>query len=1029
MVLLATLSAPGWAVEKAKLQSLRLAVEDLSQSFPSQYTHGPDFLKRLAVLETQTVPDADAAFTALQQEALLANPLLDFERLLLVKRKADLLGLPQNWQVNASLPRGGYDNEIALLSPLRPTGKLTTFYKPEGGKFVGDMKLHFDADRLLISSVAKNNRWQVFELDAAGKLVRQVTADTQEFDNFDACYLPDGRIDFVSTACFHGVPCVGGGDPVGNIYQLSADGKTVRRLTFDQDQNWCPTVLNTGRILYTRWEYSDTPHYFTRLLFHMNPDGTDQRAYAFSNSYWPNSTFYARPVPGSPTKVVAIVSGHHGVTRMGELVLFDFGRGRHEAQPAVQRIPGYGKPVLPTIADGLVEGSWPKFLHPYPLSDKYFLVSAKPNSNANWGIYLVDIFDNMLLLAEQPGYALLEPVPFRKTPRPPVIPDKVNLASPTATLILADVYAGPGLAGVPRGTVRSLRLYAFHYAYNGMGGHISIGIDGPWDIHRILGTVPVNADGSAMFTVPANTPIALQPLDAEGRALQVMRSWYTAMPGEQLTCLGCHEQQNASPLARQIEAARKPPAAIAAWRGPARGLSFPRDVQPVLDKFCVGCHDGSPQAGGKPRPDFRAKKEKGWGGFDQSYIALHPYVRRPGPESDYHLQLPLAWHASTSELIQLLEKGHHNVQLDTEAWDRLYTWIDLNVPDHGTWTEQHGACGKVRELRIELNKQTADLAEDLELLPALPAQPVAFVKPAPELPVPAQDVKAGGWPFQADEARRRQTSAGLPPELKIDLGGGQTLTLVLIPAGEFIMGDPAGAPDERPLAKVRIEKPFYMAKFETDNGQYALFDPTHDSGYISEFNKDQSTRGQPANGSRQPVIRISWHQALAFCAWLSQKTGRKFTLPTEAQWEYACRAGTATPLHYGNVVDNFSKWANLADARLLDLCRGDSPKWLPAIANVNDGATATAEIGRYAPNAWGLCDMHGNAAEWTRTTYRPYPYRDDGRDSDSDAGRKVARGGSFYDRPQRATSAYRYAYPGWQAVFDVGFRVICEDVK
>ncbi|MCF7732073.1 MAG: SUMF1/EgtB/PvdO family nonheme iron enzyme [Akkermansiaceae bacterium] len=1011
-------------------EALRLAIEDLGRSFPGQYTRGAEFLKRLEPLEEK--PD-EGAFRALQREALLANPLLDFEKLLLVKRGAAQLGLPQNWQVNSSTGRYGYDNEIAVLSPVGPTGKLTTLFKPEGGKFVGDVDLHFDADKMLFSSVTKdNNHWQVYEIDAAGKNLRQVTPDTTTHDNFDACYLPDGRIDFVSTACFHGVPCVGGGDPVGNLYQLGTDGKTVRRLTFDQDQNWCPTVLNSGQIMYTRWEYSDSAHYHSRLVFRMNPDGTDQKAYIHSNSYWPNSTFYARPIPGSPTKFVAVISGHHGVPRMGELVLFDAARGRTEAQPAIQRIPGYDKPVLPTISDGLVDGSWPKFLHPYPLNDKYFLVSAKPKDNADWGLYLVDVFDNMVLLAEQPGYALLEPVPFRKTPKPPVIPDKVNLASKDATLVLADVYTGPGLAGVPRGTVKNLRLYEIHYAYNGMGGHINIGIDGPWDVHRILGTVPVNPDGSAMFKVPANTPIAIQPLDAEGRALQVMRSWYTAMPGEKLTCMGCHEEQNSAPVLAKAMDTTKAAAEITPWYGPARGLSFPRDVQPVLDKFCVGCHDGTQQPQGKPLLDFRAKKERGWQNFDQSYIALHPYVRRPGPESDIHLQFPLEWHASTSELIQMLQKGHHNVKLDAEAWDRLYTWIDLNVPDHGTWAEHRGGdLSEIRKLRLDMNIQTTNCGVDPEIIADLATEPVAFVKPPPEAPVPPQDIKADGWPFDAAEAKRRQTDAGSPPEMKIDFGGGQTLELVLIPAGEFIMGDLAGYPDERPLSKVRIKKPLYMAKFATTNDQFALYDSRHDSGYISYFNKDHTGPGIPLNGSRQPVVRVSWDMALGYCAWLSQKTGLKFSLPTEAQWEYACRAGTTTPLNYGAVDADFGKFANLADGRLLELCQRDSPKWIPAITNVNDGATVTSEVGRYQPNAWGLADMHGNAAQWTLTTYQPYPYKDDQTGNGLSKGMKVARGGSFYDRPARARSAFRLAYPNWQRVYNVGFRVVCEagDVK
>jgi formylglycine-generating enzyme required for sulfatase activity len=297
---------------------------------------------------------------------------------------------------------------------------------------------------------------------------------------------------------------------------------------------------------------------------------------------------------------------------------------------------------------------------------------------------------------------------------------------------------------------------------------------------------------------------------------------------------------------------------------------------------------------------------------------------------------------------------------------------------------------------------------DAEAVSEAPVMPVAFVKPVEIANRQSPIANPTGWPFDAAEAKKRQTNAGAAPELKIDLGGGVTLELVLIPAGEFVMGDA----DEAPVRRVRIEKPFYMAKFETTNQQFGLFDQEHDSGYISVFNKDQSNRGEAANRERQPVIRVSWEQAMAFCDSLSRKTGRKFTLPTEAEWEYACRAGTATPMNYGEVSADFMKSANLADQRVLNLCRADSPKWIPCVSNVNDGAVVTDNVGRYASNAWGVFDMHGNAAEWTASDYGN--------------GKKVVRGGSFYDRPQRARSAYRLGYQSWQHVFNVGFRVTCD---
>jgi formylglycine-generating enzyme required for sulfatase activity len=1023
--------------------ALRRAIEDLSSTFSGRYRQGPELFRRLEALEKRVtdlelgLARGDQAASAgaagllreaeqLRRDALLANPLLDFDRLLLVRRKANALGLPQNWQGNCAIGKNGYDNQIAVLSPVRPDGQVSTLFQPEKAGFVGDVDLHFNADRMLFSMPSPKGRWQIFELGIDGQNLRQVTADDPpDVDNYDACYLPDERIVFASTRCFAGVPCVGGGNTVANMCLQNADG-SVRQLCFDQDHNWCPTVLNNGRVLYSRWEYSDLPHYFSRLLFQMNPDGTGQMEYYASNSMWPNSIFYARPIPNHPTQVIAVISGHHGVPRMGELVLFDPARGRREADGAVQRIPGHGQKVDPIIRDALVDGSWPRFLHPYPLNDKYFLVSCQPTAASAWGVYLVDVFDNLLLIKEEPGYALLEPLPVRKTPRPPVIPDRVDLTRNDATVYLTDIYRGEGLRDVPRGTVKKLRLYSLHYAYPGMGGHINIGIDGPWDARVIVGTVPVNADGSAVFQVPANLPIAVQPLDADGKALQIMRSWFTAMPGEVLSCVGCHESQNSGPPPSYRLASRERPAAITSWYGPMRGFSFQREVQPVLNQHCVGCHDGKQPANGKPLPDFTAKDQPGWRNFTPSYIALHPYVRRPGPESDYHLQKPLEFHASTSELVQLLEKGHYNVQLDAEARDRLFTWIDLNVPDHGSWHEHRRGHSPMEARRLEMRTRFANRTENFEVLPEMPARTVAFVTPAPLPPRPAAKLSCAGWPFDAAEAKQRQQSAG-EAELKIELAKGLTLDLALIPAGQFIMGATDGEGDEYPQAVVTIERPFYMAKCEVTNAQFALFDPTHESAYISVLNKDQSTRGVAADHERQPVIRVNWHQAAAFCQWLSAKTGLRFSLPTESQWEYACRAGTATPLSFGDLGTDFSKFANLADQRVNDLARGDSPRWIPSVATINDGSIISDQVAKYAPNAFGLYDMHGNVAEWTRTAYRPYPYNPgDGRDTPDAAGKKVVRGGSWYDRPHRARSSFRQAYEPWQHVFNVGFRVVLE---
>ena len=416
------------------------------------------------------------------------------------------------------------------------------------------------------------------------------------------------------------------------------------------------------------------------------------------------------------------------------------------------------------------------------------LTACQPTPKSLWGIYLVDVFGNLTLIKEMPGYALLEPLPLRPTTPPPVIPPKVDLNRKDAVVYLSDIYAGDGLKGIPRGSVKKLRLISYHYLFPGMGGPQGVvGMEGPWDIKRIVGTVPVEKDGSAVFCIPANTPIAVQPLDDEGKALQLMRSWFTGMPGEVLSCVGCHENQSSTPPQQYSSASNRPPSAIHPWYGPARGFNFAREVQPVLDKYCVSCHDGQlasdrPMAfdlrGLEQITDYTSVYHYGAhdaGHFSTSYVALHRFVRRPGLESDYHLLMPMEFHADTTQLVQMLQKGHYGVELDGEAWDRLITWIDLNAPYHGTWTEIAGAerVAPLAKRRRELLKLYANVDSD----PESEAEAAARVKVEPVLPAPAKllpvsQVECPGWPFDGEEAVRRQTALG-PPTRSIRLAEGR----------------------------------------------------------------------------------------------------------------------------------------------------------------------------------------------------------------------------------------------------------------
>jgi formylglycine-generating enzyme required for sulfatase activity len=998
--------------------------------------------KRMTDKTFETFASLVDQWTALQRDVLLSNPAIDFDRILLIKRRKGNLGLPANWLGSGSM-QGSLGDEMVLLSLRDPAAEPVTAFKPEGRQTIADVDLNWDGRRVLYSAVSQETgTWQIFEsvlepdTGKAATPPRQLTPKMGEgVKNYDACYLPDDRVVFCSTAVRQGVPCLAGRGEIANLFLLSKDRQAVRQLCFDQDHNWNPTVLNNGRVLYARWEYMDTPHYFPRLLFHMNPDGTGQMSYYGSNSYWPNAIFYARPIPGHPTKVVGIVSGHHGVARMGELVIFDPALGRQEADGVVQRIPGYGQEVEPVIADHLVNNSWPKFLHPYPIDEKNFLVASQSTPGAKWGLYWVDVFDNMLLLKESEDHVFFEPLPFRSQAKPPVVADRVDLSRRDAVVYVQDVYTGPGLKGVPRGSITRMRLLEPHYNYSGarMGGYKNAALEGGWEPKRIIGTVPVEEDGSAVFRVPANTPLILQPVDGQGRAYQIMRSWMTAMPGESVSCIGCHESQDRTVQSHMPLASNRAPADIEPWYGLQRGFDFVREVQPVLNSRCVKCHDGSTKltARGKKvdRPNF-ADTAHGDHEFYKSYLALHPYIRRPGPEGDYHMLKPLEYHASTSELVQMLEKGHHGVKLTAEEWDRLVTWIDMNAPCFGTWSDRLGRefYAEQHAKRLEMRRLYASVTDDPEEPLGDPTSPLnkeflarkslarTNVPDLPALPRAAVtgDVRPpaaiDGWPFEAAVCEDRVT---------VSLTGTVKLELVRIPAGSFFMGTDAGYVDEGPRRVGAIDAPFYMATVETSNEMFALFDPTHDTRFIDMPGMSQTREGRPANQPRQPVARITWTQATAFCRWLSEKTGDIYTLPTEAQWEWACRSGTDTPFSYGDVDADFSRHANFADKSIIGLSYTRYGKafedFIPRDGNRNDKHCVSAPVGSYEANAFGLHDMHGNVSEWTLSDYGP-----------CGAGhkRKVVRGGSWRDRPKKAHAAWRWGYYAFQPVFDVGFRVV-----
>lgn len=986
----------------------------------------------------------------LKREILLSNPLLDMDKILVGRYKigtqargvgAPSLGTqPNNWSNQTSANQSGFDAEIAELSNLRGTQSSRTIFKPKHTSSVPDLHLHWNADKFMFTMAEPDDHhWQVYEIGVDGQNFKQVTDQKgDDLDFFDACYLPNGKIMASSNVGGQGVPCVSGSDQVGNLCLLDPAKNKMRRLTFDQDANWGPVVMNNGRVMFVRWEYTDLTHYFSRMVMHMNPDGTEQRALYGSGSVFPTSVYDVQPLPNHPTRFIGIISGHHGVARSGRLIIFDPAKSRKEEKGMVQELPFGKRPIIPIIKDQMVDDVWPQFLKPQPLSNDYFLVTAKLSPKGLWGIYLVDIYDNLTLLAEYEGEGLVYGIPLVKRPVPPVIPEKVQENSKEATVFIQDLYEGEGLPGVPRGTVKELRVFAYEYAYiRAPSNHTAQGIQSGWDLKRLLGTVPVEQDGSVMFKIPANTPISLQPLDSEGRSIQWMRSWLTGMPGETVSCVGCHEDQNQIPKPKRAMASTKKPQTMKLPEGGVRSFTFDLEVQPILDRNCIACHNADKSemdlTGGRKTKD----------GFGESYLKIHPYVHRQGPEAGMKVLYPYEYHASVSPLIQMLKRGHYGVNLTDEEWRKIYNWIDFNAPDKGTFLtidERYNYDQYDRRIRltdrfangmsVHWKEEIKNYADHLAAQQKQEPAKVNFVE------TKFKDVKLKGFPFDG------KSLVGSNQERKVvEIAPGVSITLVKIPAGKYIMGKNVQNSDVGPVHIVEIKKPFWMSEKEITNEQFGVFYPSHDSRFVDQQWKDHVNEGYPANKPQQPVIRVSYNDVMDFCKQMSTKSGFNISIPTEEQWEWACRAGSDTDFWYGTLETDFSKFENMSDVQMNKMAvSGVDPQpmspnsyWFKYFsyhlknANVDDGNMIMATPGSYQANPFGLYDMHGNVSEWTKSDYLPYQQTNKKKENESSSELKVVRGGSWKDHPKFSTAHYRQAYYPFQKVHNVGFRIIMED--
>ncbi len=1057
------------------LKVLEESITNLQKKYPESY-EGEYFLRRLNKLKR----DVQAGYSFarkdlddLKKQALLAHPMLKDGTILGIKMAINRnipknqqsfysmmssIGLPAPHLSISSVSKRALAGEIVKLTSIRSEVQEESIAKPRKGEPIAGLDLNWNGERLLFARRA-NDSWKIYEVDVDGSNLRQLSKHEDDISSYEPCYLPNGDIIFASDANTQGVPCWHGiPHKVANLYSMDLDGRGVRQLCYDQAHNAQPTVLNDGRIVFNRWDYTGMNRVFNRITMEMRPDGTGQKAFFGTNTWYPNGIYGHKELPGSK-KIVCIVSGYHDGNRCGYLGILDPSKGDRGDAPLVQIITGTPLGPRKIIEDKLTQSVLPLFTDPYPVDDEYFLVSVLTEEDSyEFGIYLADVFGNLALIRNDDDFAYLKPTLLRNRETPGVIPNQVDLEKNDATVYIQDVYLGPGLKGVERGVIKKVRVVGYDYGYPTLAGVDKIGMTGPWDVMQMIGEAKVYEDGSAYFKVPADTPLAFQLIDKEGQAVQLMRTWSTAMPGERVSCVGCHETGNLAPSAMPALALQSGPQNLDEWYGPMRGFDFAREIQPTLNKNCVSCHDGGndildlrPKA---QVPDyvgsvlsysgFRRLNDKYknlFGGksmvaYTPAYEALIPYIRRVGVGDDVSLLVPGEYKANTSPLIQILKKGHHGLVLSAEDFERFYAWIDLNGPSHGTWKDVYGVTPA--DGMYELRQKYKDLYGSRQVNLDTPAK-IAYDE-TPASVTPAEKITPAtvkGWPFDASKLKLKT--------MGLKIGNGETITLKQLPTSSFIMGDAKGLQDEVPLTKVDIRKVFWMSQTEISNEQFRIFKAEHNSRYYGRRHIERSdNQGIPLDGDDQPALRVSWNEAMEFCKWLSAKTGRKINLPTEAQWEFACRAGSDKAFSFGDLDEDYSAYANVADKTFATGgLTGRSGRGLFVIASdleclisegvdladriFDDKKIVTATINQYKPNAFGLKNMHGNVAEWTRSLYKPYPYdADDGRNDEHADGDRVVRGGSFFDPPRRSRSAFRLAYPSWQKVHNVGFRIIVE---
>lgn len=548
------------------------------------------------------------------------------------------------------------------------TGDLVTLVDdPRGG--IRDPQVSYDGTRVLFAyRRGGTENYLLYEMHVDGTGLRQVT--TGEYDDFEPSYLPDGGIVFVSTRCKRWVNCWL--TQVAVLHRCDADGGNLRAISSNNEHDNTPWPLPDGRILYTRWEYVDRSQVDYHHLWSANPDGTSQMIW-YGNLHPGIVMIDAKPVPGTDKVVASFSPGHGQIEHAGEIAVVDPKAGP-DAPGAVRRI-----------------GKGNGFCDPWAFSEDAFMAALGPTLVVLDGAGGQEQVFRLPPADANAGMHLHEPRPVIARPREHVIPDRSSPAEATGRLMLADIYDGRNLGGVKRGDIRKLLVLEtlpmpIHYT----GGMDPISYGGTFTLERVVGTVPVEPDGSAYLELPALRSFFFVALDEQDLAVKRMQSFLTVQPGETTSCVGCHEQRTRTPRQQQsvltAQAVRREPSRIEPVADTPDVFDYPRHIQPILDALCVDCHGYEKTPAGGPRAGRLILTGDHGPMFTHSYymmtIARLFSDGRNQPQSNY---APRTLGSSASRLLKLVDGSHYGVKAtpEQERWLRL--WIETGAAYPGTY--------------------------------------------------------------------------------------------------------------------------------------------------------------------------------------------------------------------------------------------------------------------------------------------------------------------------------------------------------